>query len=79
MFLPEIYGLEDHIPFGRIRTCTPINRWYGNTVRLDFSRENGPDGALSLRLRKQSEFLGLLDKFCDGPLTNAWSGRDTQA
>ena len=67
MFLPEIYGLEAHIPFNQIHTCTPIDRWYGNSVQIDFVRANGSDGSLNLRLRKRKESLYVLDKLLPWP------------
>ena len=72
MILPEIYRLEDHIPFKEIRSCTPVDRWYGKSLRLDFSRANGTDGSLSLRLRKRKEFLDVLDTLLPWPSNQRW-------
>ena len=74
LFLPEIYGLENHIPFHQIRRCAEIKRWYGNSLRGDFSRTNSADGALSPRLRKQPEFLKVLDTLLAWPSTQRLGG-----
>ena len=74
MFLPEIYGLEDHISFDRIRSCAPIDRWYGKTLRVEFTRSNGSDGGFSLRLRKREEFLKTLDTLLPWPSNQRWRG-----
>jgi hypothetical protein len=76
MFLPEIYGVEEHIPLNRIRSFTSIDRWYGKSIRVDFTRANGSDGTFSLRLRKQREFLDVLETLVQWPSNNRPSGRD---
>jgi hypothetical protein len=67
MFLPEIYGLEAHVPYQRIRSCTLIDRWYGKSVRIEFTRSSGSDSTFSLLMRKRKEFLATLDSLLPGP------------
>jgi hypothetical protein len=74
MFLPEIYGLEDHISYDRIRSCASIDRWYGKSVRLKFTRSNGSDSTFSLILRKRQEFLSTLDGLVAWPSNNRSRG-----
>jgi hypothetical protein len=74
MFLPEIYGLEDRISYDRIRNCTPIDRWYGKSLRLEFIRSNGSDSTFSLMLRKRQEFLSTLEQLAPWPSNNRWRG-----
>ena len=79
MFLPEIYGLEERVPLGRLRACVSIDRWYGNSLRLEFSRENGADGRFSLRLRNRDEFVAVLAKLVpNGPLTIVGGVRESR-
>jgi len=67
MFLPEIYGLEARVPYGRIRNCTPIDKWYGKSVRIEFTRSSGADSTFSLILRKRKEFLTTIDTLLPWP------------
>jgi hypothetical protein len=74
MFLPEIYGLEQHIPYDRIRNCASIERWYGKSVRIEFICSNGSDSAFSLILRKRQEFLSTLENLAPWPSNNRSRG-----
>lgn len=74
MFLPEIYGLEDRIPYDRVRGCEQIDRWYGKSVRLEFVRSNGSDSTFNLILRKRQEFLSTLGTLHPWHSDNRWRG-----
>jgi hypothetical protein len=58
MFLPEIYGLEQHIPAAQIRAATIANRVFGANAIVIYG-----DGArkMGLRVRNPEGLIAALD------------------
>ena len=57
MFLPEIYGLEYHIPGLSIRAVEKKGRVLGKGVEVQFMDADGGEKSVRLYLKRTDEFL----------------------
>jgi hypothetical protein len=65
MFLPEITGLEYHIPRLNIRYVEAKAGIFGKSAEIQFIDVNGSEQSVKLYVRKMEEFLSAIGKISD--------------